>query len=316
MVADTIIDSEPFEPVTSELIDTTGLSESEVRRIPSLLSMFSEEVGDLEDGRCEDFSPDDDDDDSSPSSPFAGSSPSSSPSKYGKIFFSSESQKNMSLWAVAAAKAAAMRRGGGRNNRCLGSVNEAEGGAPDGGDGDDDDDDDDGESADKATPGRPGFCFSRARSLMRLGIKKVKAGTYADFDSDAEEEGAADSSERPQDDDNSSPSPSSTGPLLEEYATEPAKSSTKKHGREHGHKHKLLRTSSFAKSMSEYAFRREMIKLDIAEGGLTSHMSPTGRHGKDIRNQVNLEFYTDYNQARRRHIKKHPQFIAIAKRLW
>ena len=51
---------------------------------------------------------------------------------------------------------------------------------------------------------------------------------------------------------------------------------------------------------------------------LCSHVlfsgSPTTKHDKT--DQANVEFYTDENQARRRHVRKHPQFIAIARKLW
>ena len=78
----------------------------------------------------------------------------------------------------------------------------------------------------------------------------------------------------------------------------------------------LYMTSSFVKSMSEYAFRREALRAKIADGTLVASMTPSKRGEVPTTDQINLDFYTDENQARRRHIKKHPQFVAIAKKLW
>ncbi|GMH56363.1 hypothetical protein TrST_g4153 [Triparma strigata] len=69
-------------------------------------------------------------------------------------------------------------------------------------------------------------------------------------------------------------------------------------------------------SMSEYAFRREQFMEKIEEGSLVASMTPSKEGAVDKRQQINLEFYSDENQARRRHIKKHPQFIAIVMKLW
>ena len=78
----------------------------------------------------------------------------------------------------------------------------------------------------------------------------------------------------------------------------------------------LYMTASFVRSMSEYAFRREALQKKINEGELVDQMTPSKKGAIAPHDQVNTEFYTDENQARRRHIKKHPQFIKIAERLW
>lgn len=74
-------------------------------------------------------------------------------------------------------------------------------------------------------------------------------------------------------------------------------------------------TSSFVQSMSEYAFRREVLLQKIKDGHLVSSIDPSNNE-IDKRQQVNIDLYSDYNQARRRHIKKHPQFISICNKLW
>ena len=78
----------------------------------------------------------------------------------------------------------------------------------------------------------------------------------------------------------------------------------------------LHMTTSFVQSMSEYAFRRELMVARIKDGALVANLTPSKEGAVDKRQQVNLEFYSDDNQARRRHIKKHPQFVAIVTKLW
>jgi len=78
----------------------------------------------------------------------------------------------------------------------------------------------------------------------------------------------------------------------------------------------LYMTASFVQSMSEYAFRREALLKKIDEGELVAEMTPSKEGIIAPYDQVNPDFYSDENQARRRHIKKHPQFVKIAERLW
>jgi hypothetical protein len=149
-------------------------------------------------------------------------------------------------------------------------------------------------------PGKGGRgTFFRADSLQKLGVEEVTVENYDDWDSDEEEKEIA----RPGDEASESALMNAPAPTGKETTSEMVAANP------------LLYTSSFVKSMSEYAFRRDVILQKIVEGDVRDKMSPTGRDA-DKRDQVALEFYTDENQARRRHIKKHPQFIAIVRRLW
>jgi len=78
-------------------------------------------------------------------------------------------------------------------------------------------------------------------------------------------------------------------------------------------------TGSFAKSMEEYEHRRNIIEHKIMTGELvdlkgkkTQQLDSTYEALK----YVNLDNYTDANQARRRHIKKHPQFVTMLGKFW
>jgi len=63
----------------------------------------------------------------------------------------------------------------------------------------------------------------------------------------------------------------------------------------------LLFTSSFVASMSEYAFRRETVVRAVAAGDVVGELTKdTDKEDKAA--MVNVEVYTDVNQARRRHV--------------
>ncbi|GMI08977.1 hypothetical protein TrVE_jg11430 [Triparma verrucosa] len=153
-------------------------------------------------------------------------------------------------------------------------------------------------------------------SLNRLGVKIVDDDDFEYPDSDEEEaapqqqarqqaqqQAQQQSAETPNtiDNDNNNPNDGTQPTTLQT-----ASSTTSK----------LLMTPSFVQSMSEYAFRREQFMEKIEEGSLVASMTPSKEGAVDKRQQINLDFYSDENQARRRHIKKHPQFIAIVMKLW
>ena len=59
----------------------------------------------------------------------------------------------------------------------------------------------------------------------------------------------------------------------------------------------LHMTTSFVQSMSEYAFRRELIMARIKDGALVTKLTPSKEGAVDKRQQVNLEFYSDEVRA-------------------
>ena len=77
----------------------------------------------------------------------------------------------------------------------------------------------------------------------------------------------------------------------------------------------LDRTSSFAQSMSQFAFRREEVMRKIEAGELVAETAG-GVGMPHVTQQVDVSLYSDENQARRRMIKKHPQFCKVMTKFW
>lgn len=77
----------------------------------------------------------------------------------------------------------------------------------------------------------------------------------------------------------------------------------------------LYKTSSFAHSMSQFAFRREEVLRKVAEGELVAE-SKGGMGLPHVTMQVDIALYSDENQARRRMIKKNAQFCRVMKKFW
>jgi hypothetical protein len=249
MVSDGLNYSTADENFSDEFF-SAALPDDQVRRIPSLLSLFSEQSTEVLA------------DDETLSGGSLGKSPTqtlvpASPHNYSGLFITPKS---------AASRA-----------RLLSAVDESE-------------------ERLSSIPQRGGFF--RSDSLKKLGVSEVDASEYDDVQSDSDDE------QRPGD------GMTQSG-LMAQPAPDPTDSSSALIAN-----NPLLYTTSFVKSMSEYAFRRDIIEQRIDDGELTNLLSPTGTTNPSKRDQVNLAFYTDENQARRRHIKKHPQFIAIARKLW
>ncbi|GMH77847.1 hypothetical protein TL16_g07558 [Triparma laevis f. inornata] len=151
-------------------------------------------------------------------------------------------------------------------------------------------------------------------SLNKLGVMIVDDDDFEYPDSDEEEEEAAKQHRQQQQQQidtetttNDDAPPTTITTTTTAVAAPPQTTSSA---------NRLLMTPSFVQSMSEYAFRREVFMNRIEEGSLVASMTPSKSNAVPKTQQINLEFYSDENQARRRHIKKHPQFIAIVMKLW
>ena len=188
-----------------DLADMLGDTTADVRRIPSLLSLFSEQSSVSDDGG------------------FGGS-----PCNYGTLFTTPKTAASRARLLSSVEEAGSERAMDG----VLPTV----------------------QSALSVTGSARNFF--RGDSLQKLGVKEVEEN-YDDFDTDEEGEiaiAAADAIAVPGDAATESalllaPVPVATATASELVANNP-----------------LLYTSSFVKSMSEYAFRRDVLLQEIVEG--------------------------------------------------
>ena len=149
-------------------------------------------------------------------------------------------------------------------------------------------------------------------SLIELGVDIVDDGDYDVDDDDGATLG-------PTIDVNAESDPLQEGgisPTFEKDSSDPIPSSFNVDDEQKS----LSKTSSFALSMSDWAFRREEVLRKVAAGELISHRPAEELLDPSllphITVQVNIDLYSDENQARRRRVKKNPQFVAIMKRFW